>query len=60
MEVGDQHHAPVALTPGMTQYTLYRRLDGPQPATSHYTACMIKAHNKSNKIIVDVERLQEV
>ena len=28
--VGDQRHAPAALTPGKTRYSLYRRLDGPQ------------------------------
>ena len=26
MEVGGQHHAPVALPPGKTRYPLYRRL----------------------------------
>jgi hypothetical protein len=30
MRVGDQHHAPAALPPGMTQYPLYRRLGRPQ------------------------------
>jgi hypothetical protein len=30
MAVGGQHHAPVALTPGMTRYPSYRRLGGPQ------------------------------
>ena len=30
MEVGGQHHAPAALTPGDTRYPLYRRLGGPQ------------------------------
>jgi hypothetical protein len=29
-EVGDQHHVPAALPPGMTRYPLYRRLGGPQ------------------------------
>jgi hypothetical protein len=28
--VGGQRHAPAALSPGMTQYPLYRRLGGPQ------------------------------
>jgi len=28
--VGGQRHAPVALTPGMTRYAMYRRLGGPQ------------------------------
>ena len=28
--MGGQRHASVALTPGKTQYTLYRRLSGPQ------------------------------
>ena len=27
---GGQRHAPAALTPGRTQYPLYRRLGGPQ------------------------------
>ena len=27
---GGQHHAPAALHPGKTRYTLYRRLGGPQ------------------------------
>ena len=30
MGVGGQRHAPAALPPGKTRYTLYRRLDGPQ------------------------------
>jgi hypothetical protein len=30
MGVGDQRHAPAALRPGKTRYTLYRRLGGPQ------------------------------
>ena len=30
MWVGDQHHAPIALPPGTTRYSLYRRLGGPQ------------------------------
>jgi len=30
MGVGDQRHAPVALTPGKTRYPLYRRLGGHQ------------------------------
>jgi hypothetical protein len=30
MEVGDQHHAPAALSPGKTRYPLCRRLGGPQ------------------------------
>jgi hypothetical protein len=29
MEVSIQHHAPAALPPGKTRYTLYRRLGGP-------------------------------
>jgi hypothetical protein len=29
-DVGSQRHAPVALTPGMTRYPLYRWLGGPQ------------------------------
>jgi len=28
--VGDQRHVPAALPPGKTQYSLYRRLGGPQ------------------------------
>ena len=28
--VGDQRHAPAALSPVKTRYTLYRRLGGPQ------------------------------
>ena len=28
--VGDQRHAPAALTPGETRYPLYGRLSGPQ------------------------------
>jgi len=28
MEVGGQRHAPTALTPGKTRYSLYRRLSG--------------------------------
>ena len=28
--VGDQRHAPAALSPGKTRYPLYRRLGGPQ------------------------------
>jgi hypothetical protein len=31
MGVGGQHHAPVALPPGMTRYQLYRRLGSPGP-----------------------------
>jgi len=30
MEVGGQCHVPVALLPGKTRYTLYRRLGEPQ------------------------------
>ena len=30
MGVDGQHHASAALPPGKTQYTLYRRLNGPQ------------------------------
>ena len=30
MWVGGQHHAPIALPPGKTQYPLYRRLGGLQ------------------------------
>ena len=30
MEVGGQHHAPTALSPGMTRCPLHRRLGGPQ------------------------------
>ena len=30
MGVGGQHHAPAALPPGKTRYTLYRRLGRPQ------------------------------
>jgi hypothetical protein len=30
MGVGGQLHAPAALPPGKTRYTLYRRLGGPQ------------------------------
>jgi hypothetical protein len=30
MGVGGQRHAPAALPPGMTRYSLYRRLGGPQ------------------------------
>jgi hypothetical protein len=30
MEMGGQRHAPVALSPGMTRYPLYRRLGRPQ------------------------------
>ena len=30
MGVGGQHHAPTALPPGKTRYTLYRRLGRPQ------------------------------
>jgi hypothetical protein len=30
MEVGGQRHAPAALPPGKTRYSLYRRRDGPQ------------------------------
>jgi hypothetical protein len=30
MGVGGQRHAPAALPPGKTRYSLYRRLDGPQ------------------------------
>jgi hypothetical protein len=30
MGVGGQRHAPAVLTPGMTQYPLYRRLGRPQ------------------------------
>ena len=30
MVVGGQRHAPAALSPGMTRYSLYRRLGRPQ------------------------------
>jgi len=30
MAVGGQRHDPAALSPGKTQYSLYRRLGGPQ------------------------------
>jgi hypothetical protein len=30
MKVGDQLHAPAALSPGDTRYPFYRRLGGPQ------------------------------
>ena len=30
MAVGGQRHAPAALSPGETRYSLYRRLGGPQ------------------------------
>ena len=30
MWVGGQRHAPAALTPGKTRYSLYRRMGGPQ------------------------------
>ena len=30
MGVWGQHHAPAALPPGKTRYSLYRRLGGPQ------------------------------
>jgi hypothetical protein len=30
-----QHHAPAVLTPGKTQYPLYRRLGGPQDRSGH-------------------------
>ena len=30
MRVGGQRHAPAALPPGKTRYSLYRRLGGPQ------------------------------
>jgi hypothetical protein len=30
MVVGDHRHAPEVLLPGKTQYTLYRKLGGPQ------------------------------
>ena len=30
MGVGGHHHAPAALLPGKTQYTLYKRVGGPQ------------------------------
>ena len=30
MEVAGQHHAPAALLPEKTRYSLYRRLGGPQ------------------------------
>ena len=32
MQVGDQRHAPAALTPGKNRYLLYRRLGGHQSA----------------------------
>ena len=35
MGVGGQHHTPAALTPGKTQYPLYRRLGGPQGRSGH-------------------------
>ena len=30
MDVGGQRHAPAALPPGKTLYSLYRKLGGPQ------------------------------
>jgi len=30
MGVGGQRHVPAALPPGMTGYSIYRKLDGPQ------------------------------
>ena len=34
MGVGGQSQAPAALSPGMTRYPLYRRLNGPQEGES--------------------------
>jgi hypothetical protein len=36
MKVSGQHHSPASLTPGKTQYSLYRRLGGSEGRSGRF------------------------